>query len=224
MPRLPRLTPYSSWSIATPWREDAGLLLHRTCIFALDFGDLRHQAPQLAHGVGHEGAQKRLHRLRLVFYILGDRTLIQDWVRTCAMCHRNKTEALQLVGLLQPLEVPSQVWADISLDFIEGLPKVGGKSLILTVVDRFSKYAHFLALGHPYTATSVARAFFDGVVCLHGFLSSIVSARNPVFTGRVAGPLQDGGCDAPLGHRLPSIDGWPIGGGQQGDRPRAWVE
>ncbi|KAK1630185.1 hypothetical protein QYE76_004500 [Lolium multiflorum] len=87
-------------------------------------------------------------------------------------------------GLLQP-DVPSQVWADISMDFIEGLPKVGGKSVILTVVDRFSKYAHFIALGHPYTAASVARAFFDGIVRLHGFPSSIVSDRDPVFTGHV---------------------------------------
>jgi hypothetical protein len=60
--------------------------------------------------------------------------------------------------------VASRVWADISMDFIEGLPKVNGKSVILTVVDRFSKYAHFIVLSHPYTAASVARAFFDGVV------------------------------------------------------------
>jgi hypothetical protein len=53
------------------------------------------------------------------------------------------------------------------------------------VVDRFSKYAHFIALGHPYTAASVARAFFDGIVRLHGFPSSIVSDRDPVFTGNV---------------------------------------
>jgi hypothetical protein len=88
-------------------------------------------------------------------------------------------------GLLQHLEVPSQVWADISMDFIEGLPKVGGKSVILTVVERFSKYAHFIPLGHLYTAASVTRAFFDGIIRLHGFPTSIVSDRDPVFTGNV---------------------------------------
>jgi hypothetical protein len=62
---------------------------------------------------------------------------------------------------------------------------VGGKSVILTVVDRFSKYAHFIALGHLYTAASVARAFFNGIVRLHGFPSSIVSDRDPVFTSHV---------------------------------------
>jgi hypothetical protein len=71
------------------------------------------------------------------------------------------------------------------MDFIEGLPKVGGKSIILTVVVRFSKYAHFITLGHLYTAASVARAFFDGIVRLYGFPSSIVSDRDPVFTGHI---------------------------------------
>ena len=94
---------------------------------------------------------------------------------------------LQPTGLLQPLKVSSQVWADISMDFIEGLPKVGGKSVILTVVDRFSKYAHFIALGHPYTATTIARAFFDGIVRLHGFPLSIVSDRDPCLPATCGG-------------------------------------
>jgi hypothetical protein len=58
------------------------------------------------------------------------------------------------------------VWADISMDFIEALPKVAGKSVTLMVVDHFSKYAHFIALDHPYIASSVARAFFNGIVCM----------------------------------------------------------
>ena len=69
--------------------------------------------------------------------------------------------------------------------FIEALPKVHGKSVILIVIDCFSKAAHFIALAHPYTAVSVARAFFTEVVRLHGFPSSIISDRDPVFTGHV---------------------------------------
>jgi hypothetical protein len=77
------------------------------------------------------------------------------------------------------------VWADIALDFVEGLPRVHGKSVILTVVDRFSKKAHFLALSHPYTAATITKAFFEGVIRLHGFPTSIVNDRDPVFTGNV---------------------------------------
>jgi hypothetical protein len=71
---------------------------------------------------------------------------------------------------------------DILMDFVEGLPKVYGKSVILTVVDRFSKYAHFIALSYPYTTSSVARLFFDEVVRLNGFPASVVSGRDPTFT------------------------------------------
>lgn len=71
------------------------------------------------------------------------------------------------------------------MDFVEGFPKVHGKSVVLTVVDRLSKYAHFIALSHPYTATSVAKAFFEGIVHLHGIPNFIVSDRDPVFTSHL---------------------------------------
>jgi hypothetical protein len=52
------------------------------------------------------------------------------------------------------------------------------------VVDRLSKYTHFITLGHPYTTTSVSRDFFDSIVRLHGLSGSILSDCDPVFTSK----------------------------------------
>jgi hypothetical protein len=71
------------------------------------------------------------------------------------------------------------------MDFIKALPCVNNKTMILTVVDRLSKEAHFIPLGHPYTTTLVARAFFDEVVRLHDLPSSIVSDCDMVFTSNL---------------------------------------
>jgi hypothetical protein len=42
------------------------------------------------------------------------------------------------------------------MDFIEGLPRSTNANNILVVVDKFSHYAHFIPLSHPYTAFKVA--------------------------------------------------------------------
>jgi hypothetical protein len=74
------------------------------------------------------------------------------------------------------------VWCDTAMDFVEGLPRINDKSVILMVVDRLSKYTHFIMLGHSYTTTLVARAFFDSIVRLHGVPGSIMSDRDQVVT------------------------------------------
>jgi hypothetical protein len=93
---------------------------------------------------------------------------VWEFIWDCSVCQCSKTKHLHPAGLLQPLPVPVAIWMDITMDFDEGFPKVGGKSVVLTIVDRLSKYAHVITLGHPYSATSVAKAFFDQVVWLHG--------------------------------------------------------
>ena len=69
------------------------------------------------------------------------------------------------------------------MDFVEGLPMSKGKSVILVVMDRMTKYGH-LPLAHPYTAKTVVQLFFEQVFHLHGMPQSIICNRDPIFTSR----------------------------------------
>jgi hypothetical protein len=80
------------------------------------------------------------------------------------VCQHAKSERIHPPGLLQPLPIPSGAWQDLTIDFIEGLPKSEGYDTILVVVDRFSKYTHFLPLKHPFSVAVVAQVFLDNVV------------------------------------------------------------
>ncbi|XP_031257652.1 uncharacterized protein LOC116115659 [Pistacia vera] len=130
---------------------------------------------------GHSGFFRTFKRLSSVVYWEGMKRDIKEFVDSCAVCQQNKYQALSPAGLLQPLSIPEQVWEDISMDFITGLPKTNSADTILVVVDRLTKYSHFLSLKHPYTATDVAHLFIKEIVWLHGFPLSIISDRDRVF-------------------------------------------
>ncbi|GAU50456.1 hypothetical protein TSUD_373220 [Trifolium subterraneum] len=136
-----------------------------------------HSTPQ----GGHSGFYKTYRRMAANLYWIGMKNTIQEFVRQCDICQRQKYMASSPGGLLQPLPIPEQIWEDISLDFITGLPKSKQFEAILVVVDRLSKYAHFIPLKHPYTARSIAEIFCKEIVRLHGIPLSIVSDRDPIF-------------------------------------------
>ena len=68
------------------------------------------------------------------------------------------------------------------MDFITSIPKSEGKSVIMVVVDRITKYAHFCASYHAFEASTVATTFTDTIQKLHGNPQVIVSDRDPIFT------------------------------------------
>lgn len=131
---------------------------------------------------GHSGQKATYQRVHNLFVWKGLKQDVASFVAQCAICQQAKHSNTHPAGLLQPLPIPEGAWRDISLDFIEGLPKVEGYSVILVVVDRFTKYAHFMPLKHPYTALSVAKVLYDNVFKLHGLPQSMVSDRDKVFT------------------------------------------
>ena len=74
--------------------------------------------------------------------------------QACVICQKNKCEALMRYH--QPLPIPQQVWSKISMDFTTRLPRAKGKDSIMVVVDRLTKYAHYMAFAHPFTAKDLA--------------------------------------------------------------------
>jgi hypothetical protein len=85
---------------------------------------------------------------------------VLKFVQSCTTCAQAKPDRAGYPGLLQPIPVPRQSWEVIFLDFAEGLPMSGSVNAILVVVDKYSKFAHFVALRHPFTAASVAKLFY----------------------------------------------------------------
>ena len=110
---------------------------------------------------------------------------IKQYVRSCNACQRNKSSNLWPAGLLQPLEIPSVAWEQVSLDFVVRLPLTKeGHDAILVVVDRLTKHVHFIPTHTSVTAPEVAKLFLAHVFKLHGMPCIIVSDRDAKFTSR----------------------------------------
>jgi hypothetical protein len=101
----------------------------------------------------------------------------------CLVFQQNKVETVNTPGILQPLSIPSHRLEDFSMDFITGLSKSEGKSVIMVTVDRLTKNAHFFALSHPFKASTVATTFMEIFQKIHGSPKIIVSNRDTIFTG-----------------------------------------
>ena len=94
----------------------------------------------------------------------GYTVIIAGWLNHCFVAaydvfRHSMYEAASLARLLQPLPIPNAIWEDINMDFIVGLPKSKGFHEILVVIDKLSKYGHFILLKHPYSAQSLAKFF-----------------------------------------------------------------
>lgn len=134
---------------------------------------------------GHSGFHATYNRIKRLFAWHGMKQQVKDFVRNCMICQQAKTERISPAGLLQPLPIPKKPWAVVSLDFIEGLPRSGGFDTVLVIVDKFSKYAHFIPLAHPFTALQVAKLFMKEIFRLHGLPLALISDRDKVFTSKV---------------------------------------
>jgi len=62
-----------------------------------------------------------------------------------------------------PNLIPKKTWTHISADFIMKLPLAQGYDLILVVVDRFTKIAHFVFTTKKTNVKGLAQLFRDNI-------------------------------------------------------------
>jgi hypothetical protein len=130
---------------------------------------------------GHSGVKGTHQRISQLFFWKGQKLDIENYIQQCLICQRAKHTQQHPAGLLQPLSIPDGAWQDVSMDFVEGLPSSDHYNAIVVVVDRLTKYAHFVPIKHPYTAQGIARVFLDNIVKLHGLPRAIITDRDPIF-------------------------------------------
>jgi hypothetical protein len=134
--------------------------------------------------VGHVGMRRTLDLVDRLFHWRGLRADVTSYVRTCPTCQEMKSDNRAKAGLLQPLEIPSRKWAQVTTDLVTDLPESDGYTAVAVFVDRMTKMVHFAPCTKEVTAPEYARLFIDHVFKLHGLPEVIISDRDPRFTSR----------------------------------------
>lgn len=170
---------------ASPFTLQDGIVRHKGRIW-LGNNTIAHQhVVQAMHSSvvgGHSGFQATYYKIRQLFTWPGMKSTISEFIKSCVVCQQAKVEHSRPAGLLQPLPVPTKASKVVCMDFVEGLPKSSKFDTILVVINKYTKYGHFIPLAHPFTAVQVAQAFMENVYKLHGLPKSIISDRDNIFT------------------------------------------
>ncbi|GJX75634.1 putative reverse transcriptase domain-containing protein [Tanacetum coccineum] len=154
-------------------KEDNGLyFVERIRVPA--YGNLRTLITDEAHATKYSvypGADKMYYDLRDLYWWPGMKKDIALYVSKCLTCSKVKVEHHKPLGLLQQPEIPEWKWENITMDFINKLPRTSsGYDSIWVIVDRLTKSAHFLAIREDYKTGKLARLYINEIVARHGCL------------------------------------------------------
>ncbi|GJR86764.1 putative reverse transcriptase domain-containing protein [Tanacetum coccineum] len=109
----------------------------------------------------------------------------------CLTCAKVKAEHQKTSGLLQQPEIPVWKWGRITMDFVNGLPRMlSGYDTIWVIIDRLTKSAHFLPTKKTDTIEKLTQLYLKEIVCRHGVSVSVISDRDSHFMSRFWKSLQ----------------------------------
>lgn len=142
---------------------------------------------------GHCGVQRTMDAISRKFYWDHLKKDVEEYVQTCSICQGSVARRHRPYGELKPLPWPEKPWAEISMDFITGLPLAWhqGREVdaIFVVVDRFTKYCRFIPVPSTINAAELAAIFYEHILTRYGTPQGVVSDRGPIFTSEFWGSL-----------------------------------
>ena len=136
-----------------------GFLFHGDRLCILDCS-LRLQLIVETHNEGHISRDRTLHLISQSYFWPALRRDVERFFERCTTCQTSNGHATN-PGLYLPLPIPTQLWSDISMDFVMGLPRTQkGFDSIFVIVDRFSKMVHFVPCKKTTDSVQVATLFY----------------------------------------------------------------
>lgn len=137
---------------------------------------------------GHPGIAKTVEIIQRNFTFPHMKQKVTNYIKQCLKCQQNKAERHAKYGHIQFIDPPEKPWDEITMDFITKLPgsvdePTGNRyDSIFVVVDRLTKYTHFIPYNEDFTVQSLAKIFVDRIIRYHGIPKSIISDRDKLFT------------------------------------------
>jgi hypothetical protein len=117
----------------------------------------------------HPGSTKMYHDLRKQFWWIRMKHEIAHYVSECDTCRKVKADYMKPGGLLLPLRISDWKSDDIRMDFIVGMSLTAHKfDLIWAIVDRLTKFTHFIPVHTKYRVEKYAEIYTAHVLCPHG--------------------------------------------------------
>ena len=108
---------------------------------------------------------------------------VKNWVAECEKCQETKV-IRHIRTQIASLEIPPNRFLHIHLDLIGELPLSNGHSFILTIVDRFTRYADAIPLVDA-TAKSVLDGFTLSWVSRLGVPQKLVTDNAMIFQSEI---------------------------------------
>nr|GEV38021.1 putative reverse transcriptase domain-containing protein [Tanacetum cinerariifolium] len=131
----------------------------------------------------HLGSNKMHHDLKKLYWWPNMKEKIATYVNKCLTCAKVKAEHQKPSGILIQIEISQWKWEKITMEFVMKLKKTSsGHDTIWVIVDRLTKFAHFLPMKETDSMEKLTRLYLKEIVSRHGVPVLIFSDRDGRFT------------------------------------------